>query len=105
MALLDEGRRSADVVCDESCTVAVLSLDALNELGEKFPTISQSIQANLARLLFPAATRRECADPSPRALIPTLLKSHRCDLLLMLFVLTYATVVHKTAARAGDLRG
>ena len=65
MALLDEGRRSADVVCDESCSVAVLSFDALHDLGEKFPTISQSIQANLARLL---SRRLRAANAQIRAL-------------------------------------
>ena len=65
MALLDEGRRSADVVCDESCSVAVLSLDALHDLDEKFPTISQSIQANLARLL---SRRLRAANAQIRAL-------------------------------------
>ena len=65
MALLDEGRRSADVVCDAVCSVAVLSLDALNELGEKFPTIGQSIQANLARLL---SRRLRAANAQIRAL-------------------------------------
>jgi glutaminase len=65
MALLDEGRRSADVVCDESCSVAVLSLDALNELVEEYPTISQSIQANLARLL---SRRLRAANAQIRAL-------------------------------------
>jgi glutaminase len=65
MALLDEGRRSADIVCDEPCSVAVLSLDALNELGDQFPTINQSIQANLARLL---SRRLRAANAQIRAL-------------------------------------
>ena len=32
MALLDEGRRSADVVADEPALVGVLSMDALGEV-------------------------------------------------------------------------
>jgi glutaminase len=65
MAILDEGRRSADIVCEEPCSVAVLSLDALNEIGEKFPAIGQSIQANLARLL---SRRLRAANAQIRAL-------------------------------------
>jgi len=65
MALLDEGRRSADVVCEESCTVGVLSLAALSRLVEDYPTIYQSIQANLARIL---ARRLRTANAQIRAL-------------------------------------
>ena len=65
MALLDEGRRSADVVCDEPCTVAELSMIALTKLGEAQPAITHSIQANLARLL---SRRLRAANAQIRAL-------------------------------------
>ncbi len=65
MALLDEGRRSADVVCDGPCTVAVLSLDALAALDESHPAVRQAIQANLAHLL---ARRLRAANAQIRAL-------------------------------------
>jgi glutaminase len=65
MALLDEGRRSADIVCDETCTVAVLSLSALERVAEDHPTVPQAIQSNLARLL---ARRLRAANAQIRAL-------------------------------------
>ena len=65
MALLDEGRRSADVVCDGPCTVAVLTIDALKQLEAKHPALHQSIQANLAHLL---ARRPRAANAPIRAL-------------------------------------
>jgi glutaminase len=65
MALLDEGRRSADVVCDEPCTVAVLTIDALKQLEAEHPALHQSIQVNLARLL---ARRLRAANAQIRAL-------------------------------------
>jgi glutaminase len=65
MALLDEGRRSADVVCDGPCTVAMLSLAALVALDESAPRVRQSIQANLAHLL---ARRLRAANAQIRAL-------------------------------------
>lgn len=65
MALLDEGRRSADVVCDEPCTVALLSLASLAQLDDRHPTLRQSIQANLARIL---ARRLRAANTQIRAL-------------------------------------
>ena len=65
MALLDEGRRSADVVCDGPCTVAALSLAALTTLDDKQPGVRQAIQANLAQLL---ARRLRAANAQIRAL-------------------------------------
>jgi CRP-like cAMP-binding protein len=65
MALLDEGRRSADVVCDGPCTVAVLSLGALAALDESHPGVRPVIQANLAHLL---ARRLRAANAQIRAL-------------------------------------
>jgi len=65
MALLDEGRRSADVVCEEACTVAVLTLRALERIAEEHPTVPQAIQSNLARLL---ARRLRAANAQIRAL-------------------------------------
>ncbi len=53
MALIDEGRRSADVVADEASTVAVLSLEALRELEAQpgFSGVIGLIHLNLARNL------------------------------------------------------
>jgi glutaminase len=65
MALLDEGRRSADVVCAEACTVAELSLAALRRLDDEYPTVRPTIQSNLARLL---ARRLRAANAQIRAL-------------------------------------
>ncbi len=65
MALLDEGRRSADIVCEEACTVAVLTLTALDLVADDHPTVPQAIQSNLARLL---ARRLRAANAQIRAL-------------------------------------
>ncbi len=65
MALLDEGRRSADIVCDEPCTVAELSLSAMHRIVEEHPTVRQAIQSNLALLL---ARRLRAANAQIRAL-------------------------------------
>ena len=65
MALLDEGRRSADVVCDEPCTIAELSLTALKHLEDEHSALHQSLQANLARLL---ARRLRAANAQIRGL-------------------------------------
>jgi CRP-like cAMP-binding protein len=65
MALLDEGERSADVVCDEESEVAVLSLAALRRLEEEHVTMRQRIRENLARVL---ARRLRAANAQIRAL-------------------------------------
>jgi glutaminase len=65
MALLDEGRRSADVVSDGPCTAAELSLADLAALDEQHPNIRRSLQANLARVL---ARRLRAANAQIRAL-------------------------------------
>ena len=65
MALLDEARRSADVVCDERSTIASLSLGALTQLEASYPTIGRTIHTNLARLL---ARRVRAANAQIRAL-------------------------------------
>ncbi len=70
MALLDEGRRSADVVCDDQCLVAALSLDALERLDLEYPRLRPVLHGNLARLLAAPVARRERADPRAGALIP-----------------------------------
>ena len=71
MALLDEGRRSADVVCDDQCLVAALSLDALERLDLEYPRLRPVLHGNLARLL--ARARLRAANAQIRragALIP-----------------------------------
>jgi glutaminase len=65
LALLDEARRSADVVCDERSTIASLSLGALQQLQASSPSIGQAMHANLARLL---ARRLRSANAQIRAL-------------------------------------
>jgi glutaminase len=65
MALLDEGERSADVMCDERATVAALSLAAVRHLDAEHPTIGPKLHANLARLL---ARRLRTANAQIRAL-------------------------------------
>ena len=65
MALLDEARRSADVVCDEPSTIASLTLTALNELDGSYPAIRPTVHGNLARLL---ARRLRLANAQIRAL-------------------------------------
>jgi glutaminase len=65
MALLDEGLRSADVVCDGECMVAVLTLEALDHLDVEHPRVRAVLQANLARLL---ARRLRAANAQIRAL-------------------------------------
>ena len=65
MALLDEPVRSADVVCDERSTVALLSLDKLHELDDAFPLLRPTLDANLTRLL---ALRLRAANTQIRAL-------------------------------------
>jgi glutaminase len=65
LALLDEARRSADVVCDERSTIASLSLGALQQLQAWYPSMGQTIHANLARLL---ARRLRSANAQIRAL-------------------------------------
>jgi glutaminase len=63
--LLGEGRRSADVVCDEPCVVGVVALDALRALDDEHPAFLRSIQASLARLL---SRRLRAANAQIRAL-------------------------------------
>ncbi|MDP9331830.1 MAG: glutaminase A [Actinomycetota bacterium] len=65
LALLDEARRSADVVCDERSTIASLSLEALQQLQASCPSIGHAMHANLARLL---ARRLRSANAQIRAL-------------------------------------
>ena len=72
MALLDEGRRSADVVCNGPCTAAELSLSALATLDRQFPDLMASLHANLARLLARRLRRGERANTHARALNPSL---------------------------------
>ncbi len=65
MALLDEGLRSADVVCLEPSTVARLSLGALRDLEAAHPALTKTIYVNLGRLL---ANRLRAANAQIRAL-------------------------------------
>ena len=65
MALLDEATRSADVVCDETSTIASLSLGALTQLETSYPAIGRTVHTNLARLL---ARRLRSANAQIRAL-------------------------------------
>jgi glutaminase len=65
LALLDEARRSADVVCEQRSTIASLSLAALQQLQASYPSIGPTIHANLARLL---ARRLRAANAQMRAL-------------------------------------
>jgi len=65
MAMLDEARRSADVVCDERSTIASLSLTSLQQLEATYPAIGHTVRTNLARLL---ARRLRSANAQIRAL-------------------------------------
>jgi glutaminase len=65
MALLDEGKRSADVVCDEQSLVASLAIDALRSLEREHPEIGRCMYANMSRVL---ARRLRAANAQIRAL-------------------------------------
>jgi glutaminase len=65
MALLADEARSADIVCDEQSTVASLSIEALQALGDDHPHLRATMQANLARLL---SQRLRAANAQIRAL-------------------------------------
>ena len=62
MALLDEGRRSADVVCDEPCTVAELSLAALHRSAKSIRTCARRSRRT-SRTCSPGGS----APPTPRS--------------------------------------
>ena len=49
MALLDGGRRSADVIADERVVCYGLSVDHLREIGDEHPNIFNAILANMMR--------------------------------------------------------
>ncbi len=66
MALFDEGRRSADVVVDEECLLAVLPLDAIRELERTHPGAAAAIYRNLAG---DVARRLRGANTQIRALV------------------------------------
>ncbi|HZP29904.1 MAG TPA: glutaminase A [Acidimicrobiia bacterium] len=51
MALLDEGRRSADVVAERDAVLLELPTGALAELGGRLPNLARTLFANLARNL------------------------------------------------------
>ena len=65
MAMLDDGRRSADVVADEDTVLARVSVTELRELGERFPNLVTTIYRNLAANL---ARRLRSANGQVRAL-------------------------------------
>ena len=49
MALLDEGRRSADVVVERDCVLVELPTTAFAEVGVRYPHLGRALYANLAR--------------------------------------------------------
>jgi glutaminase len=51
MALLDEGRRSADVVVERDCVLVELPTAAFAEVGTRYPQLGRALYANLARNL------------------------------------------------------
>ena len=51
MALLDEGRRSADVVVERDCVLVELPTTAFAEVGVRYPHLGRALYANLARNL------------------------------------------------------
>jgi glutaminase len=65
MAMLDDGRRSADVVADEDTLLARVSVAELRELGERFPNLVTTVYRNLAANL---ARRLRSANDQVRAL-------------------------------------
>jgi glutaminase len=65
MALLDEGRRSADVVADRDCVLVELTTTAFAELGRRLPHLGRTLFSNLARNL---SRRLRAANHQVRAL-------------------------------------
>ena len=51
LALIDSGRRSADVVAEEAATVYRLGFDALRDVESRHPGITAELLRNVARLL------------------------------------------------------
>ena len=49
MALLDGGKRSADIVADERVVCYGLAVEQLHELGAQHPSIMVTILGNLTR--------------------------------------------------------
>jgi glutaminase len=65
MALLDEGRRSADVVTEKDCVLVELTTTAFTELGGRLPHLGRTLFSNLARNL---SRRLRAANSQVRAL-------------------------------------
>jgi CRP-like cAMP-binding protein len=65
LAMLDQSRRSADVVADEHSMLARVAVDDLQKLGDRFPEMTTKIYRNLARNL---ARRMLAANEQVRAL-------------------------------------
>jgi glutaminase len=65
MAMLDDSKRSADVVADDETLLARVPVDALRELGERWPNLTATVYRNLATNL---ARRLRAANRQVRAL-------------------------------------
>jgi glutaminase len=65
MALLDEGRRSADVVADSDCVLVEVPTAAFAELSARLPHLGRTLFANLSRNL---SRRLRSANSQVRAL-------------------------------------
>jgi glutaminase len=65
LAMLEQSRRSADVVADEHSMLARIAVDDLQKLGDRFPAMTTKIYRNLARNL---ARRMLAANEQVRAL-------------------------------------
>jgi SulP family sulfate permease len=65
MAMLDNSKRSADVVADDETLLARLSVADLRALGEAWPNLTATVYRNLATNL---ARRLRAANSQVRAL-------------------------------------
>lgn len=65
LAMLDQSRRSADVVADDDSVLARVAVDDLRKLGDRFPQMMATIYCNLATNL---ARRLRAANEQVRAL-------------------------------------
>ena len=65
MAMLDNSKRSADVVADDETLLARLAVADLRELGERWPNLTATVYRNLATNL---ARRLRAANSQVRAL-------------------------------------
>jgi CRP-like cAMP-binding protein len=65
MAMLDDSKRSADVVADDDTLLARVAVADLRELGERWPNLTATVYRNLATNL---ARRLRAANSQVRAL-------------------------------------